>query len=78
MATAEAAYGSTSPRNTAKTSLGFKLQAHGVNLAPEIFSAIPYVLTIGVLVLISSVWAGETDLACLRLSERPSRAMITD
>lgn len=39
------------------TSLGFNLQARGVDLAPEIFSALPYLMTIVVLVLASSVWA---------------------
>lgn len=38
------------------TSLGFILQARGVTLPPEMFSALPYVLTIVVLVLISTVW----------------------
>ncbi|HEX4804311.1 MAG TPA: ABC transporter permease [Conexibacter sp.] len=39
------------------TSLGFNLQAHGVHLPPELFASLPYLMTIGVLVLISSVWA---------------------
>jgi simple sugar transport system permease protein len=39
------------------TSLGFTLQARGVHLPPELFSSLPYLMTIGVLVLISSVWA---------------------
>lgn len=39
------------------TSLGFTLQARGVTLPPELFSALPYILTILALVLISSVVA---------------------
>jgi simple sugar transport system permease protein len=39
------------------TSLGFTLQARGVTLAPELFSALPYILTILALVLISTVVA---------------------
>jgi simple sugar transport system permease protein len=40
----------------ALSSLGFTLQARGVNLPPEVFSALPYVLTIVVLVAVSSGW----------------------
>jgi len=39
------------------TSLGFTLQARGVDLPPEIFSSLPYVLTIVAVVLVSSGWA---------------------
>src|SRR5581483_8024499 len=39
------------------TSLGFTLQARGVTLPPELFSVLPYVMTIVVLVLVSTVWA---------------------
>ncbi|WP_411148242.1 ABC transporter permease [Streptomyces sp. A30] len=39
------------------SSLGFNLQAHGVSLPPELFAALPYLTTILVLVLVSSVWA---------------------
>lgn len=39
------------------TSLGFNLQAHGVELPPELFGALPYIMTIVVLVLVSSAWA---------------------
>lgn len=38
----------------ALSSLGFNLQSRGVNLPPEVFSALPYVLTIVVLVAVSS------------------------
>jgi simple sugar transport system permease protein len=36
------------------SSLGFTLQARGVDLPPELFSALPYILTIVVLVAVSS------------------------
>lgn len=39
------------------TSLGFTLQSRGVKLPPELFAALPYLLTIVVLVLVSSVWS---------------------
>lgn len=39
------------------TGLGSTLQAHGVIVAPELFSAIPYLATIAALVLASTVWA---------------------
>lgn len=39
------------------SSLGLNLQARGVHLAPEVFSSLPYVMTIVVLVLVSSGWA---------------------
>jgi ABC-type uncharacterized transport system permease subunit len=39
------------------TSLGFTLQARGVGLPPELFSAFPYLLTVSVLVLVSTVWS---------------------
>jgi ABC-type uncharacterized transport system permease subunit len=45
------------------SSLGFTLQARGVNLPPELFSALPYLMTIVVLVLVS------TALARRRLGE---------
>jgi simple sugar transport system permease protein len=41
----------------ALSSLGFNLQSRGVDLAPEVFAALPYLLTIVVLVLVSSGWA---------------------
>jgi simple sugar transport system permease protein len=41
------------------TSLGFTLQARGVNLPPELFSALPYLLTIISLVVMSKVVAGK-------------------
>ena len=41
------------------TSLGFTLQARGVTLPPELFSALPYLLTIVSLVLMSRVVAGK-------------------
>lgn len=37
-------------------SLGFNLQARGVNLPPELFSSLPYLLTIVVLVIVSATW----------------------
>jgi ABC-type uncharacterized transport system permease subunit len=40
----------------ALSSLGFNLQSRGVNLPPEVFSALPYVLTIVVLVAVTSGW----------------------
>jgi ABC-type uncharacterized transport system permease subunit len=39
------------------TSLGFTLQARGVSLPPELFAALPYLLTIVVLVLVSTLWS---------------------
>jgi simple sugar transport system permease protein len=39
------------------SSLGFNLQARGVDLPPEMFSSLPYVMTVVVLVLVSSTWA---------------------
>ena len=39
------------------TSLGFTLRARGVNLPPELYSALPYLLIIVVLVAVSKVWA---------------------
>ncbi|MCY4629534.1 MAG: ABC transporter permease [bacterium] len=41
------------------TSLGFTLQARGVDLPPEIFSSLPYVLTILAVVIVSSGWGRE-------------------
>jgi simple sugar transport system permease protein len=41
------------------TSLGFTLQARGVNLPPELFSALPYFLTVIALVVMSTVIAGK-------------------
>ena len=40
----------------ALSSLGFNLQSRGVNLPPEVFSALPYVLTVVVLVAVSTGW----------------------
>ena len=37
--------------------LPFTLQARGVTVAPELFQALPYVMTVAVLVLVSSGWA---------------------
>lgn len=39
------------------TSLGFLLQARGVTVPPEIFTALPYLTTVAVLVIVSSAWA---------------------
>lgn len=39
------------------TSLGSNLQARGVNLPSELFTALPYLLTMVVLVLVSTGWA---------------------
>jgi ABC-type uncharacterized transport system permease subunit len=41
----------------AVTSLGFTLQARGVRVPAELFSALPYLMTVLVLVLVSSIWA---------------------
>jgi len=38
------------------TSLGFTLQTRGVTLPPELFSALPFLGTIGILVITSTVW----------------------
>ncbi len=38
------------------SSLGFTLQSRGIDLPSEIFSGLPYVMTIVVLVLVSTVW----------------------
>jgi general nucleoside transport system permease protein len=40
----------------ALSSLGFTLQSRGVHLAPELFAALPYALTIVVLVAVSTGW----------------------
>jgi simple sugar transport system permease protein len=40
-------------------SLGFTLQQRGVNLPPELFSALPYLGTIVALVVTSSLWRGR-------------------
>jgi general nucleoside transport system permease protein len=39
------------------TSLGFNLQARGVDLPPELFGALPYLMTVVVLVAVSGTWA---------------------
>jgi simple sugar transport system permease protein len=39
------------------SSLGPNLQVRGVDLPPELFSALPYILTVVVLVLVSNAWA---------------------
>jgi general nucleoside transport system permease protein len=39
------------------TSLGFTLQARGVDLPPELFSSLPYLLTIVAVVVVSGGWA---------------------
>ncbi|MEA2377587.1 MAG: ral nucleoside transport system permease protein [Thermoleophilaceae bacterium] len=39
------------------SSLGFNLQVRGVDLPPELFSALPYLLTVVVLVVVSNAWA---------------------
>ncbi len=39
------------------SSLAFTLQAHQVHLPPEVFSSLPYLMTIVVLVLVSTGWA---------------------
>src|SRR5213078_2561991 len=41
----------------ALSSLGFTLQSRGVDLPPELFAALPYALTIVVLVAVSTGWA---------------------
>jgi simple sugar transport system permease protein len=41
----------------ALSSLGFTLQSRGVHLPPELFAALPYALTIVVLVAVSTGWA---------------------
>lgn len=41
----------------ALSSLGFNLQSRGVNLPPEVFAALPYLLTIVVLTAVSTGWA---------------------
>ncbi len=38
-------------------SLGFVLQSHGIRLAPEAFSALPYVMTVLALLVASASWA---------------------
>jgi ABC-type uncharacterized transport system permease subunit len=40
----------------ALSSLGFTLQSRGVHLPPEVFAALPYALTVVVLVAVSSGW----------------------
>ncbi len=39
------------------TGLGFTLQARGVELPPEVYSSLPYLMTIVSLVIVSSAWA---------------------
>ncbi len=41
----------------ASSSLGFTLQARQVHLPPEVFSSLPYLMTIVVLVFVSTAWA---------------------
>lgn len=41
------------------SSLAFTLQARQVHLPPEVFSSLPYLMTIVVLVLVSTGWAGR-------------------
>ncbi|MGH9056491.1 MAG: ABC transporter permease [Acidimicrobiales bacterium] len=41
------------------TSLGFTLQSRGVHLPPELFSALPYIAVVIVLVAASSIWRGR-------------------
>lgn len=41
------------------SSLGFVLQAHQVRLPPEVFAALPYVMTVVVLVVVSTGWAKQ-------------------
>lgn len=55
------------------TSLGFTLQARGVGLPPEIFSSLPYVLTILAVVIVSSGWGRERFNAPAALGESYSR-----
>ena len=55
------------------TSLGFTLQARGVGLPPEIFSSLPYVLTILAVVMVSSGWGRERLNAPAALGEPYSR-----
>ena len=55
------------------TSLGFTLQARGVDLPPEIFSSLPYVLTILAVVIVSSGWGRERFNAPAALGEPYSR-----
>ncbi|MDE0667817.1 MAG: ABC transporter permease [bacterium] len=55
------------------TSLGFTLQARGVDLPPEIFTSLPYVLTIVAVVLVSSGWSRLRLRAPAALGEPYSR-----
>ena len=55
------------------TSLGFTLQARGVDLPPEIFSSLPYVLTIVAVVIVSSGWGRERFNAPAALGQPYSR-----
>lgn len=55
------------------TSLGFTLQARGVDLPPEIFRSLPYVLTILAVVIVSSGWGRERFSAPAALGEPYSR-----
>jgi simple sugar transport system permease protein len=41
------------------SSLGFVLQAHQVPLPPELFGALPYLMTVAVLVVVSAGWAKQ-------------------
>jgi simple sugar transport system permease protein len=41
------------------SSLGFVLQAHQVPLPPELFGALPYLMTVAVLVVVSTGWAKQ-------------------
>jgi general nucleoside transport system permease protein len=51
------------------SSLGFVLQAREVNLPPEVFSALPYLMTIVVLVIVSNGWARQRIGAPAALGE---------
>jgi simple sugar transport system permease protein len=55
------------------TSLGFNLQARGVHLPSELFSALPYLMTIVVLAVLSTAWAKNRVGAPAALGEGYSR-----
>ena len=55
------------------TSLGFTLQARGVGLPSEIFSSLPYVLTILAVVIVSRGWGRERFSAPAALGEPYAR-----
>ena len=62
----------------ALSALAFTLQARGVTIAPELFHALPYVLTIVVLVLVSTGWAQAPPRRARERSASPTCARSSE